>query len=215
MVSIEILKQVHCFQSLEMDQLESIARSGELRSLPKDEFLFHEGDHADAMYILLSGLLAVSLADANGRRLQLAVIEPGTCLGEMGLSQDAARSADASAMCDAVLLQIHRSQFDVLVREQPVFVLSLLADLSKKLHDSNRRLENRVTLSVKERLWLALDALAESGKIYPAPKVTHLAIQIDATREMTSKALSQLIREKRVKKETTRLWLVHPPQIPC
>ena len=210
MVSIEILRQVSCFQNLAMEQLESIARSGELRALARDAFLFRTGDQADAMYILLSGRLTVSLDDAKGRRLQLAVIDPGTYLGEMGLSQSAARSADVSAQVDSVLLQIHRSQFDQLMRDQPAFALSLLADLSKKLQDANNRLENRVGLSVKERLWLALSGLAESGCICPPPKVTQLAAQIDATREMTSKALSQLVREKKVGKESAALWRIQP-----
>jgi len=86
--------------------------------------------------------------------------------------------------------------------------LTLLADLSKKLHDANRRLESRVTLSVKERLWEALIKLAQDGCIDPPPKVTHLAAQIDATREMTSKALSQLVREKKVQKEANGSWKI-------
>jgi CRP/FNR family cyclic AMP-dependent transcriptional regulator len=191
------------------DQLEAVAQAAELRPLAKDVYLFRAGDEAEALYILVSGQLAVSRDDAKGRRLQLALIEPGTALGEMGLSQGAPRSADVSAKVDSVLIQIHRSQFHLLVREHPDFALRLLADLSKKLQEANRRLENRVGLSVKERLWITLTDLAESGCIHPAPKVTHLATQIDATREMTSKALSQLVRENRIRKESTRLWRIH------
>jgi CRP/FNR family cyclic AMP-dependent transcriptional regulator len=192
-----------------IDQLESVGHAAELRPLAKDAFLFRAGDKAEALYILVSGLLAVSRDDAKGRRLQFALIEPGTSLGEMGLSQGAPRSADVSAKTDSVLLQIHRSQFHLLVREHPDFALRLMADLSRKLLEANRRLENRVALSVKERLWITLTDLAESGCIHPAPKVTHLATRIDATREMTSKALSQLVREQRVRKESSRVWRIH------
>jgi CRP/FNR family cyclic AMP-dependent transcriptional regulator len=212
MVSIEILRQIGCFANLEAEQLNSIARSAELRSLHKDAFLFRAGDCSEALYILISGLLMVSLADPKGRQLQLALLESGACLGEMGLSQSAPRSADVSAQTESVLLRIDRSQFTKLVSEQPIFAMTLLADLSKKLQEANRRLENRVGLSVKERLWLALNGLAQAGGIRPAPKVTWLAAQIDATREMTSKALSQLIRENRVKKESGS-WMIQEPKI--
>lgn len=208
MVSIDILRQLACFDNLQQEQLDAIARAGQLRALAKGSFLFRMGDRAEALYILISGRLEVSLDDAKGRRLQLATIEPGSPLGEMGLSQSAPRSADVSAKTDSVLLQISRAHFDRLVREQPDFALALLADLSRKLQEANHRLGSRVALSVKERLWGALHALAESGRIYPAPKVTHLAAQIDATREMTSKALGELIRENRVEKESARLWRI-------
>jgi CRP/FNR family cyclic AMP-dependent transcriptional regulator len=207
MVSIEVLRRVPCFQALEAGQLASISRSSELRQLARDGFLFRAGDRAEALYILVTGRLAVSLCDARGQRLQLAVIEPGACLGEMGLSQRAPRSADVSAMEDAVLVQIQRDQFERLMREEPVFALSLLADLSKKLQDANRKLENRVALSVKERLWLALVTQADAGRLEPAPKVTHLASQIDASREMTSRALSELVRENKVRKESSA-WTI-------
>jgi CRP/FNR family cyclic AMP-dependent transcriptional regulator len=208
MVSIEVLRRVPCFQSLEADQLASISRSSELRQLPRDSFLFRAGDRADALYILVTGKLAVSLCDARGLRLQLATIEPGACLGEMGLSQRTPRSADVSATEDAVLVQIQRDQFERLMREEPIFALSLLADLSKKLQDANRKLENRVALSVKERLWLTLMTQAAAGRLEPAPKVTHLAVQIDASREMTSRALSELVRENKVRKESSAAWTI-------
>lgn len=214
MVSIELLRQLACFEQLAPDQLESVARSAEIRSLAKDAFLFRNGDRAEALYILVSGQLVVSLDDPRGRRLQLAVMEAGACIGEMGLSQSAPRCADVFARGDCVLLCIHRSQFDSLVREQPAFALSLLADLSRKLQEANRRLENKVGMPVKERLWHMLNCLADAGRISPAPKVTQLAAQIDATREMTSKALSQLIGENRVVKDSAQAWLIRETVVP-
>ncbi|MBI1889851.1 MAG: Crp/Fnr family transcriptional regulator [Burkholderiales bacterium] len=208
MVSIEILRQIPCFHDLELGALNAIAQVGAMRTLSKDAYLFRTGDKAEALYILVSGQLLVSRDDAKGKRLHLASITPGICLGEMGLSQGAPRSADVSAKIDSVLVCFYRSAFEELVREQPVFALTLLADLSKKLHEANHRLENRVSLSVKERLWEALNKLAHAGCISPPPKVTHLAAQIDATREMTSKALNQLVREKKVEKESLACWRI-------
>lgn len=209
MVSIDILRHIASFQELEEAQLDAIARAGEIRILPKDDFLFRAGDRAEALYILVSGRLLVSRDDARGRRLQLAAIEPGACLGEMGLSQGAPRSADVSATAASILVCFYRSAFERLVQDQPAFALALLADLSKKLHAANRRLESRVSLSVKERLWATLNQLAQSGCIPSPPKVTHLAAQVDATREMTSKALNQLVRERKVEKLAVGGWRIN------
>src|SRR4051812_1085526 len=109
MVSIEILRQVSCFDGLEQDQLSAIARLTEMRSLAKDAFLFREGDRAEALYILVSGSLLVSRDDSRGRKLQLATLDPGACLGEMGLTQGAPRSADVSAKVESVVLCFYRN----------------------------------------------------------------------------------------------------------
>lgn len=208
MVSTDILRRIPCFGALDAEQLATVARAGKLRILARDAYLFRAGDRAEAWYILISGQLSVSLDDARGRRLQLALLEPGACLGEMGVTQGSPRSADVSARSESVLLQIHRAEFYRLIRSHPDFALGLLADLSGKLQEANRRLESTVALSVKERLWSALSNMAEAGCISPAPKVTHLAERIDATREMTSKALSQLLREKRVEKQSPGTWRI-------
>jgi CRP-like cAMP-binding protein len=209
MVSIDILRQVACFRKLPQEPLEAIAQAAEIRMLAKGAHLFRAGDRAEALYILVSGSLAVTRDDAKGRQLELARIEPGVCLGEMGLSQSAPRSADVSALADSILVCFHRRQFEKLVSEQPTFSLTLLADLSKKLHEANRRLESRVSLSVKERLWTRLNHMAQSGRISPPPKVTHLAAQIDATREMTSRALNQLVLEKKVERQSNGGWKIY------
>lgn len=208
MVSIDVLRQITCFQSLGKEQLEAIGRRAEIRTVQKGAALFHTGDPADALYILVSGRLAVSRDDSKGRVLQLATIESGNCLGEMGLSQGLPRSADVVGSMDSVLLYIHRHAFESLVQEQPMFALVLLADLSKKLHEANQRLENLLSLPVKERLWAELCKLAQDGNINTPPKVTHLAVKIDSTREMASKALSQLVLEGRIEKTTAKLWRI-------
>lgn len=209
MVSIHVLRQIACFHSLGQEQLEAIGRRAEIRTVRKGAFLFRTGDHADALYILVSGRLAVTRDDAKGRALELATIESGSCLGEMGLSQGLPRSADVMGSVDSVLVCIHRHAFESLVQEQPVFALLLLADLSKKLHEANRRFENRVTLPVKGRLWAVLCKLTQDGSIKAPPKIAHLAVKIDATREMTSKALSQLVLEGRIEKTSAKLWRIN------
>ncbi len=208
MVSIQVLRQIECFHSLGQEQLEAIQRRSEIRLVQKGAALFRTGDRADALYILVSGRLAVIRDDAKGRPLHLANIEPGSSLGEMGLAQGLPRSADVVGIMDSVLLCIHRDAFESLVQEQPAFALVLLADLSKKLHDTNQRLENLVSLSVKERLWVLLSKLTQDGQISTPPKVTQLAVEVDATREMTSKALSQLVLEGRIEKMSARLWRI-------
>ncbi len=208
MVSVHVLRQIACLHSLGQEQLEAIGRRSEIRTVQKGAFLFRAGDPADALYILVSGRLAVTRDDAKGYALELATIESGSCLGEMGLSQGLPRSADVVGSLDSVLVCIHRHAFESLLREHPEFGLLLLADLSKKLHEANQRLENRVSLPVKERLWAVLCKLRQDGVINTPPKITQLAVKIDATREMTSKALSQLVLEGRIEKASPRLWRI-------
>jgi len=208
MVSIEILRNITLFQGLHIEQLDLIGKSLELQRLEKGCFLFREGERADTLFVLVSGRLEVSRRDARGLRFRLAQVEPGACLGEMGISTGAPRSADVLAIEESILLRISRLQFERLIRSEPTFATRLIADLSQKLLDANKWLETRSKMPVKERLWRALCELAEGGRLSPPPKVTHLAARIDASREMTSRALGELVLEKKLNRESEGEWML-------
>ena len=56
-------------KSLLSDELLSeLAERGDLRSDPRGEILIQEGEHSDALYILLAGRVKIFTRDERGRR---------------------------------------------------------------------------------------------------------------------------------------------------
>jgi len=98
------------------------------------EVLFEEGDPADALYMLVSGALGVSVQGSHGEQRRVARIFPPEAIGEMALVSPSVRSATITALRDSVLLKLTREAYGRLVVRCP----ALMAYLSKLLADRLR-----------------------------------------------------------------------------
>src|SRR5215510_11892318 len=88
-------------------------------SLAADQVLFLSGDEGDGCYRVDDGLLKVSVvAPAGGERI-LAVLGPGTMVGELSMISGAPRSASVAAIRESKLCFVSRSVFESYSRDNP------------------------------------------------------------------------------------------------
>ena len=117
----------------DLDPVTRLELQAELQQvvLPGGAVLFQEGDPADALYMLASGALGVSIQGSHGEQRRVARILPPETIGEMALISNAPRSATVTALRDSVLLKLTREAFERLVVRCPsvmVYLSRLLAD---------------------------------------------------------------------------------------
>jgi CRP/FNR family transcriptional regulator, cyclic AMP receptor protein len=109
--------------------------SNEVVSLDAGEFLFREGDAADALYIVRKGTLRV----VSGSTVY-ETLKPGGIVGEMAIvDQSARRSASVIAGTHAELTKIDTAQFLALVAHNPDFSLEVMRVMARRLRIMNRR----------------------------------------------------------------------------
>ena len=98
---ILLLKNAPFFELLRTDELKRIAILLTRVGWAKGERVFALGDPGDAMYLLMSGSIGISI-DPNPERTNfIAKLGPGDCFGEMGVVDDLLRSATAHVLEDA------------------------------------------------------------------------------------------------------------------
>ena len=103
--------------------------------------IFSEGDPGREMFIIQSGQVAISRL-AGGEARQLAVLEKGDFFGEMALLEDyPERSATATALTDVEVLQLRGADLELLLRRRPSIAMRMMAKLSERLREANRRIE--------------------------------------------------------------------------
>jgi CRP-like cAMP-binding protein len=95
---------------------------------PLNKVILKEGEKGVFMYVVLDGVVAISIGDKLVEK-----IGPGGVFGEMALVDQAERVATAVAETDCTMLSINRYDFMGLVKTKPGFALSLLKSLSERL----------------------------------------------------------------------------------
>src|SRR5438874_40522 len=77
-------------------------------SLAADQTLFFAGDEGDGCYRLDEGMLKASVAEPGGGERILAVLGPGSVVGELSMIDGAPRSASVIALSDSKLSFVSR-----------------------------------------------------------------------------------------------------------
>lgn len=108
--------------------------------LPAGGVLMREGEPGDAMYVLASGRLRVSVTGADGRTRAVREITRGQVVGEMSLIAEAPRSATLVAVRDSVLARLGRPAFDALVRQHPAMTTVLTRQIISRLQSQGQGL---------------------------------------------------------------------------
>jgi CRP-like cAMP-binding protein len=78
------------------------------RAVPREtaagEVIVHEGDPADALFVIVTGKFEVSVAAGDGTRRVLRMLGAGTVFGEMAVLDDTVRNADVISRIEGEVL---------------------------------------------------------------------------------------------------------------
>lgn len=134
-MSIENLKKISLFESLEEKDLQKIAEITKERIAPKGTILFREGEAGDAFYMIVEG--GVEIVKREGDKDKLIANIEGTdkneFFGETALIANAPRNATVRTTKDSKLLVIEKSNFDMMLRLNSFIALSIMQALTKRL----------------------------------------------------------------------------------
>ena len=172
MVEKSELLRVPAFADLPDDQIAwFIAHSEELRLNSGDTFL-HQGDPADAMFVVLEGRLQIR-GDLGGDTAILPV-EPGHITGTLPFSRMKQFTVSGRAVTDARVLRFPAAQFPDLIQKMPELTQHLVGLMSDRIREITRMEQQR-------------DRLASLGKLSAG-----LAHELNNPASAAKRATSQL-----------------------
>jgi CRP/FNR family transcriptional regulator, cyclic AMP receptor protein len=193
-----ILPADNLLASLPTELSRGLFAKGRMQTLAADQTLFMAGDEGDGCYRVEEGLLKASVAAPNGGERILAVLGPGSVVGELSMIDGAPRSASVAALRESKLCFVSRADFEAFGQSSPQLYRHVMTVLARRLRDTNDALAASSFLSVKGRVARALLSLAEafgrdvgSGRILIRQKVTQsdLAAMAGIARENVSRVL--------------------------
>src|SRR2546421_12080061 len=109
-------------------------------SLKADQTLFMVGDEGDGCYRVEEGLLKASIAAPAGGERILAILGPGSVVGELSMIDRGPRSASVTALRDSKLSFVGRSAFETFAQSTPDLYGHITIFLARPLRDTNQAL---------------------------------------------------------------------------
>src|SRR5258708_3445073 len=148
-------------------------------SLRASQTVFLAGDAGDGCYQIEDGLLKANVVAVGGTERILAILGPGSIVGELSMIDGTPRSASVSALRDSKLSFISRATFEAFGQSNPELYRHVMILLARRLRDTNDALAATSFLSVRGRVARALLGLAEAfgqdvggGRILVRQKLT-------------------------------------------
>ncbi len=201
---LEHLGSIDLFAGLGASQLQAIARIGEVQQAPKGEIIIREEEATSrGLFIILEGQAKVVLTGPEGREAVLAFLTEGEFFGEMSLLDGDPRSATVRSATDLRLLFLKRDAFFDLLRTAPEIAIAMLAELSIRLRNANRKISALALSPVNARISGALLQIAElrgvrvRGQVIirDRPTQQEIADVANTTRETVSRVLGQFQKD--------------------
>ncbi|WP_413291439.1 Crp/Fnr family transcriptional regulator [Bdellovibrio sp. HCB337] len=119
------------------------------KKVAKDTYLFREGDAPDAMYIVKSGMLAVTKTKGTSE-VVLAEIGPGSMVGEMAIFDKKPRSANVKAMKDSEVISLPYEGLNQQMDSLPVWVKAIMRTMNENLREANKKIKMLETPNQEE-----------------------------------------------------------------
>jgi NTE family protein len=144
--------------ALDESLLDAFQSELEWLSVPGGWTLFYEGEPADALYVVVSGCLGVTVRESDGGDIPVARIQAGETVGEMALLAGGLRSATVTAIRDTELLRLDRSSCGRLFQQHPRSMLPLLSLLVQRLSNATHHASPRAAIRTLALVPIGSDA---------------------------------------------------------
>lgn len=136
---IPILKTLDIFSFLSVTELELIGERTRLMEFKKEEFVYREGEPADAFYIVVSGRFRIIKEQAYGEETILDYLHKGDSFGEISLLTNQPHSVTVKAHNDSLVLKLSKDDFDDIINRMPTIALPLSRVLSRRLRQKYQK----------------------------------------------------------------------------
>ena len=133
---MHLLSNIDLFKDFSEEMLQAMTDSFHLKKFKPEEVLFNQGDDGESLFVLVEGLLEVSLQE-EGEKKHLSFLRPGSFLGEMALLTGEKRSADVISCTESLVGELTKDSIMSLATENPEVLDKMTAVVAK------RRLKNK------------------------------------------------------------------------
>jgi CRP/FNR family cyclic AMP-dependent transcriptional regulator len=133
MNKLDLLRNTMLFKGSSKEEIDLIQGLFQERQVKPNTTIFSENMPAEALYIIKSGTVRISMMVGEGEEQGLLLLTPGEFFGELALVQEANRLVTARAETAVELLLLNRTDFQTLSELEPRAASRALKIITKLL----------------------------------------------------------------------------------
>lgn len=197
----ELLSQTPLLSSLNSSQLHEISSHISSINLKEGETLFNQGDQYHSFYLVISGLIKLYRHSASGQEKIIELEGSGQTFAEaLMFNEGSSYPVTATAMQDSVLFKINARHFRGLLLESPETCMSVMSDLSYRLHALLTEIDNLSLLTGRNRvsMYLLDQALTKGNEFSLEIPKNAIANKLSLKPETFSRLLKELCNQKTI-----------------
>jgi CRP/FNR family cyclic AMP-dependent transcriptional regulator len=122
------------------------------RHFGRNEVVFHRDDPAGHIYLIAAGTVKISVEDEGGHEVVIALIRGGDVFGELGLFDDAQRSATVTALTETTAFSLSSKDFRDVLTKNADAMWQLLTLMAQRIRRSTGHIEDLVFLDLPGRI---------------------------------------------------------------
>ena len=205
-VQTELLKSIPYFAGISVAELDSIKEHIFERNIESGDLILLEGEPADAMYFVVSGVVKVFKTSSEGKEQILSFIRPGESFNDVPVFDGGQNLGSVQAIGPVVLYGIRSSDVEVILRNHPQVSLNVTRVLSRQIRNMVSLVEDLSFKHVISRVAKILLEYSGDGT-EPKPKLTQqeMAAIAGTAREMVGRSLKSLEDEGLIKLNRHRI----------
>jgi CRP/FNR family cyclic AMP-dependent transcriptional regulator len=133
MTNLELLQKTLLFKGSTREELELVLGLFQEREIRPNANIFTEKMPAEALFIVKSGAVKITMMAGEGEEMGLLMLGPGEFFGELALIHENVRLVNARAETAVELLLLTRKDFQALLDLDPRTASRLLIAIAKLL----------------------------------------------------------------------------------
>jgi len=131
-IDTNYLKDIPFLQELNVSEKEAVKHLFFERMLRRGEMAFLEGEPADTLYVLITGVVKIFKTSANGKEQIISISTPHEVLNDTSIFDGGPNPVSAQAMSQIKLYGIKKDKLEQMLNQYPKITISIIKILSER-----------------------------------------------------------------------------------
>ncbi len=210
---IGYLSELEIFQGLSPREIQEIDRITTISQVQKGKVFFRPEETGEVLFILKTGKVQLYRISAEGKKLVITTLGPGTLFGEMALLGQQMHNTFAEASEDCQICVMSRTDLERLFLGKPHVALRVLEITGRRLREAEKRLEDMAFKGIPARLASLLLQVRSEQASDDITGLTHqdLAETVGTYRETATQVLNDLKMQGLIEIGRKRILILDAP----